>query len=59
MTYSQGELAKEFGVTQATMSLIFKEMAEDGRLKRVGSKFLIFDPDKHKWENTPEPDRLF
>lgn len=59
MHCTQAELAKEFGVTTATMSLIFKEMAEDGRLKRVGAKFLIFDPDLYKWGNTPEPDSLF
>jgi hypothetical protein len=59
MTSTQTELAVEFHVTRPTMSLIFKEMAEDGRLKRVGTKFLIFDPELYQWDHTPEPDRLF
>lgn len=59
MSGTQTELAAEFDVTRATMSLIFKEMAEDGRLKRVGGKFLIFDPELYMWQNTPEPERLF
>ena len=59
MSGTQAELAKEFHVTFATMSLIFKEMAEDGRLRRSGSKFLIYDPDVYRWQVVPEPDRLF
>jgi CRP-like cAMP-binding protein len=59
MPFTQAELASEFGVTTATMSLIFKEMAEQGRLRRVGAKFVIYDPEVHQWEHTPEPDSLF
>lgn len=59
MTGTQTELAEEFNVTRPTMSVIFKEMADDGRLKRVGAKFLIYDPVTYLWENTPEPERLF
>lgn len=59
MSCTQSELAAEFDVTTATMSIIFKEMAEDGRLRRVGAKFLIYDPNLYQWQHTPEPDRLF
>lgn len=60
MSGTQAELAEEFQVTRATMSLIFTEMAQDGRLKRVkGNKFLIYDPELYQWQHTPEPDSLF
>lgn len=59
MAGTQTELADEFSVTKATISIIFKEMAEDGRVRRVGAKFLIYDPQLYQWEHTPEPDRLF
>lgn len=59
MSQTQTELASEFDVTRPTMSVIFSEMAADGRLKRVGAKFLIYDPDLYQWEHTPEPESLF
>lgn len=59
MTFSQGELAKEFNVTAATMSLIFKELIEDGRVKKIGAKWKIIEPDVHKWHHVPEPETLF
>lgn len=51
MAYSQTELAEEFGITQATMSLIFKELSEEGRVKRMKHKWLVYDPEPFKWDS--------
>lgn len=49
MAFTQGELAEELGVTQATMSATFKDLADQGRVKKFGSKVKVFDPDVTKW----------
>lgn len=48
------DLAKKFGVTKSTFSVILKEMEEQGRLVRQRRKFLIIDPQVHRWEYTPD-----
>ena len=55
MTQTQLELSKEFGVTTATMRLIFQEMAEGNRLRRVGAKFLIRDTGVRRRAHDQEP----
>lgn len=46
----QGTLAERYEITQATMSRVMKELAKEGRLKKVASKannvgvFVITDP---------------
>lgn len=59
MTQKQGQLAKEFGVTAATMSLIFKELIDDNRVKKMGKRWLVNDPAHLKWETDFAPDSLF
>lgn len=54
MSGTQGELAEQLGVTQATLSLIMKELAIAGRLTKVGHKFRINSPDVSRWEADPE-----
>lgn len=54
MSGTQGELAEQLGITQATLSLIMKELSIAGRLSKVGHKFKIHDPDVSRWEATPE-----
>jgi len=55
--YSQKELAENLGVNLWTINKIFAEMREGGRIRRVGSKFQVIDPEIHAWNHTPE--RLF
>lgn len=51
---SQTELAEDLQVTIFTISHIFKEMREDGRVTKVGSKYKITDPDVWKWEHNAQ-----
>ena len=53
---SQTELAEKLGVTIFTVSHIFREMKEGGRVKKIGGKYKIEDPAKWKWKNSPDPD---
>lgn len=51
---SQKELAEKLGIDQSTMSIIFREMRESGRLRRIGGKYQVLDPELHRWKNTGE-----
>lgn len=57
--FSQGELAAMYDVTQSTMSIVMKEMIEEGRLISKGHRWVVIDPSLHRWEHTPEPHTLF
>lgn len=57
---SQKDLAEKLGVTHFTISHIFREMKEGGRVKKVGRYYKITDPDKWRWNVSPSADpRLF
>jgi CRP-like cAMP-binding protein len=56
VTIRQKDLAEGLGVTDATMSLLFKEMVLAGRLRKVRTTFYVVDPKLWAWRNTnPEP----
>lgn len=56
LTIQQKDLAEGLGVTVPTMSLIFKEMVMNGRLRKVRTAFYVVDPKLWAWRNTnPEP----
>jgi predicted transcriptional regulator len=48
-TISTGELADELGVTVYSMSRILGEMVKEGRLRRVGSRLEVTDPEIYMW----------
>lgn len=59
----QKELAEEIGVTQATMSLVMKDLVETGRVKKIAAKrrnvgiYTIRDPKSypHPFEGQTVP----
>lgn len=51
---SQTELAEDLHVTIFTISNIFREMREDGRVTKVGSKYKITDPEMWRWEHNDQ-----
>lgn len=58
-----GELADDLGISPASMSIIFREMIVDGRMKKVKAKFFVEDPKIWAWKNSqpevPEVQTLF
>lgn len=55
---SQTQLAEDLGVTIFTISHIFREMKEGGRLKKVGTKYHVVDPSVWRWKHN-EQEHLF
>ena len=59
----QKELAQTLGVTQATMSLIIKDLVEDGRVRKIASKprnvgiYVVRDP--AQFEHTFDGQAIF
>ena len=53
---SQTDLADKLGVTIFTVSHIFREMKEGGRVKKLGPKYQIVDPATWRWRNSAVPD---
>lgn len=49
MTYRSGELAEVLGIAVSTMSITLGKMVEEGRLKKVGSKYFVNDPTGFKF----------
>lgn len=59
IAYSQNELAEMLDIHFATMSLILKEMAENGRLVKIRKgTWKVVDPQVYAFENKTE-DTLF
>jgi DNA-binding transcriptional regulator YhcF (GntR family) len=58
---TQTALANGLGVNLQTMSTIFRELVSAGRIRKVGARFHVADPEKWRWENpTPAvPQRLW
>lgn len=52
MTIRTSELADELGVTVYSMSRILGQMREQGRLRKVGSKIEVMDPELYLWTST-------
>lgn len=52
MTISTGELADSLGVTIYSMSRIIGDMIKAGRLRRIGSKIEVIDPELYMWTHT-------
>ena len=60
VSMSQTVLADKLGVTIFTISHIFREMKEGGRLKKIGPKYYVVDPEVWRWNHAPVRDpRLF
>lgn len=51
ITISPTELADELGITIYSMSRILGEMRKAGRLKKVGSRTEVVDPEIYVWTN--------
>lgn len=51
MMLSVTELADKLNVTIFTMSKIFGEMREAGRVQKIGRKYQIFDPSERVWDH--------
>lgn len=49
LAFKTGELAQKLGVTVYTMSTILGQLVADGRLKRIGSKYIVVDPSLIVW----------
>jgi Mn-dependent DtxR family transcriptional regulator len=49
MTYRSGELAELLGIAVSTMSITLGKMVEEGRLKKIGSKYYVNDPNGFKF----------
>lgn len=57
---SQKDLAEKLGITNFTVSHIFREMKEGGRVKKVGRYYKITDPEKWRWNRSATVDpKLF
>lgn len=54
LNVSQKELAESLNVTQFTISHIFREMREGGRVKRIGAKYKVVDPAIWRWQHTQD-----
>jgi len=54
---SQKELAEKLGVTIFTLSRVFRELRDEGRVEKIRGKYRIFDPAHAAW--TQKPDTLF
>lgn len=52
VTISTGVLADELGVTIYCMSRILKEMKETGRIRKIGLRYEVTDPDIYMWTKT-------
>lgn len=52
MTISPSELADALGISVFHMSRILKEMKETGRLRVVGKRVEVVDPDLYMWSAT-------
>lgn len=56
LDFRTGELAEKLGVTIYTMSTILGQLVSDGRLKRIGSKYVVIDPSLCAWTPRKVPD---
>jgi hypothetical protein len=55
--WKTNELATKLGITVYSMSVIYREMTDEGRLKKLGnSKYIIIDPSLHRWGNPANED---
>lgn len=48
--FTQDKLATDLGINKYTMSTIFREMYDTGRLRKNGSKTFVVDPAIWRWE---------